>query len=248
MIFETIVHPFEVLLGYSSAEVTLSMSQGLKIDDIRLIESFQSRLKSATEVSMNCFSELSLVVSGIRDRAAVQVPLTKSTGAVADDEKLEKASSRDYHFSVFRKTSNMLHKAIEELRLYENEVRSTILTRDDEIESLKIQLFLKERERFGALSIMASRVAGWIRMGSQHRIGQRVAKKSLVWPYWAVLRKDLLLLYPRPGVVSIYENLFLCPLFFYIIFFFCRRQGQQISFAWLMQGSNSSLVVGVGKT
>ena len=31
-----------------------------------------------------------------------------------------------------------------------------------------LDVFKKERERFGALSLMSSRVSGWLRMGSQH--------------------------------------------------------------------------------
>ena len=202
---ETIVHPFEVILGYSSAELTLSMGQGLKIDDIRLIESFQSRLRSAIESSSTSLSELSFVISGIRDRATIEVPSEKANiASEVEEKKLDEVTMvvRDYQSSVLRRTSKMLQEANRELLLYEKDVRNTILKRNDELESMKIQLFLKERERFGALSIMASRVAGWIRMGGQHRTGQRVAKKSLVWPFWTVLRKELLLLYPSPGVVS----------------------------------------------
>jgi hypothetical protein len=204
---ETIVHPFEVILGYSSAEVTLSMGQGLRIGDIRLIESFQSRLKSAIEASSNSLSELSSVISGIRDRVAVEVPSVEASIAFdVEEKKLEEVPQvvHDSRSSVLRRTSKMLQEANRQLLLYEKDVRNTILKKDNELESIKIQLFLKERERFGALSIMSSRVAGWIRMGGLHRTGQRVANKSLVWPYWAVLRKELLLLYPSPGVVSSY--------------------------------------------
>merc|ERR1712113_1093821 len=75
-----------------------------------------------------------------------------------------------------------------------------MLSKDNELESMKIDLFNKERERFGALSLLSSRVSGWVRMGSQHRSGQRIVKKSLLWPYWAILRKELLILFPRPSV------------------------------------------------
>ena len=78
-------------------------------------------------------------------------------------------------------------------------IRDGMLKKDEELERLKINLFQAQRERFGAMALLASRVAGWIRMGGQHRSGQRVIKKSILWPYWAILRKEIIVLYPRPG-------------------------------------------------
>ena len=68
--------------------------------------------------------------------------------------------------------------------------------------ALKRQVFTKEKERFGALALLSSRIAGWIRMGGVHVSGQRVSRKSTMWPYWAILRKDLILLFNAPGDVS----------------------------------------------
>ncbi|KAL3924286.1 MAG: hypothetical protein SGILL_001138 [Bacillariaceae sp.] len=197
----TVVHPFEVFMTYSSATFDVSMNQGLKIDDIRQIESFQSRLKSAIRQSVDCLSEISHVAKAMKDRTGTE---TRQLGAPTqgEEKKADDIVSKAicHPTTAFASSRGFLQKASEELLLYEEEVRAALRKRDDELESLKVKLFMKERERFGAVAMMASRVAGWLKIGGQHRTGQRVAKKSLVWPYWTVLRKELVLMYPSPGV------------------------------------------------
>jgi hypothetical protein len=202
-VVETVVHPFEFNLTYSCAKVDVMMSKGLQIDDIRQIESFHSRLKSAIAQSSECFSDISYVVASMKRRVEKDMP--EST---PDDESTKRhgncSSTPDsIGPSRLQKARSMLERGMKELLLYEEEIRATTMRRDEELEAMKLRLFMKEKERFGVISLMASRVAGWVRMGGLHRTGQRVARKSLLWPYWTVLRKELLILYPSPGVVRI---------------------------------------------
>jgi hypothetical protein len=192
---EMVVHPFEISFTYSGAEVDISMEKGILIDDVRLIEKIQSRLKSAVRLSSECLSEIYSIVGAMMYRDVTEDVLEIATEGM----KSSKETRQKRDFSSIFKTRKLLRKANEEFRRYENSARDNMLKRDNELDALKIDLFKKERERFGALSLMASRVAGWIRMGGQHRSGQRVVKKSLLWPFWAILRKELLILYPRPG-------------------------------------------------
>lgn len=206
---ETLVHPFELNLTYSGAEMDISMKKGLLINDIRLIESFQTRLKSAIESSSRCISDIVLVVSAMKGRPVSE---TSELSKAFNDENVPHRSIPRRGEVSLTTTRHLLRKVKEEFGLSEGSRLNSARKRDDELESLKVAFFIKERERFGAVALMASRVAGWIRMGGQHRTGQRVARKSLVWPYWMVLRKSLLLLYPSPGVVRsaiIYTWLFL---------------------------------------
>jgi hypothetical protein len=199
---ETVVHPFEISLTYSGAEVNISMNEGLLIDDIRLIENFQSRLKSAAKLSSECLSEICNVVRAMKYRAATELHAPKAPLSFVEEKKSNVDTAHQRDCSGFLNTQKILRRINEEFSLYEKSVHNSLIVRDNELELLKIGLFVKERERFGALSLMASRVAGWIRVGGQHRSGQRVVKKSLLWPSWVVLRKELLIFYSRPGCVS----------------------------------------------
>jgi len=188
---ETVIHPFEISFTYSGAEVNLSMEKGISIDDIRLIEKIQSSLKSAAKVSLRSLSEIYIVAGAMMYGDIADKNASKSI--ISSQETVQSNNCRS------SQTQKFLRFASEELRLYEKSVRDGMLKKDNELEKLKIYLFQTERERFGAMTLLASRVAGWIRMGSQHRSGQRVVKKSLLWPFWAILRKQILVLYPRPG-------------------------------------------------
>eukprot|EP00536_Pseudo-nitzschia_multiseries_P001526 jgi/Psemu1/294444/fgenesh1_pm.19_\ len=196
---EKIVHPFEICLSYSGATVDFSMNKGILVDDIRLIENIQSRLNSAMIVSVECFSEICDVLRAITPRVKNK-HVSEGQNSSLDDENFEGGNNNlDGESSAVFSTRQILRRAHQEFSIYEHDVRSRMQRKDNELEAIKIDLFHKERERVGALSLMSSRVAGWVRMGGQHRSGQRVVKKSLLWPFWAILRRELLILYPRPG-------------------------------------------------
>ena len=68
-----------------------------------------------------------------------------------------------------------------------------------ELEKAKAVLFLLERQRAAALALVSARVCGWIRMGASNVNGQRMTTSTNLWRYWAVLRKNLLIVSERPG-------------------------------------------------
>ncbi len=194
MKFKTLVNPFEMQFTYSDAKMDLSMGKGISISDIRLIEDVQTRIRSIVTISSECLCDIYHIVGAMmRKPQKMEEDEEKSEGKTFEEEVCQNSNTS------FAKTRDLLRKANEGLSQYEISTRNSIRNSNIELERLKIDLFKKDRERFGALSMMSSRVAGWIRMGSQHRSGQRVVKKSLLWPFWAVLRKELLILSRRPG-------------------------------------------------
>ena len=68
-----------------------------------------------------------------------------------------------------------------------------------ELEKAKILLFLLERQRASALALVSARACGWIRMGASNVNGQRITTSTNLWRYWAIVRKNLLIISERPG-------------------------------------------------
>ncbi|KAG7352504.1 chorein or VPS13 related protein [Nitzschia inconspicua] len=202
---ETVVHPFEASMTYSCATLDVTMSKGIRIDDTRQIEAFQSRLKTAILLSVKCVSDISFVINSLKSRDSEEKMEDDSPTTTNGDDVLATTESEITAVSNILKPRILLKKATEELLLYEEEIRIALRRRDDELEELKLRIFQKERERLGVVALMASRVAGWVRMGGMHRTGQRVSRKSMLWPYWTVLRKELLIIYPSPGVVKPFD-------------------------------------------
>ena len=77
--------------------------------------------------------------------------------------------------------------------------RFAISKQQKRVEELEFQVFFKERARLGALALLASQAAGWLRMGGTHIHGQRAPRVANMWTYYVVLRKSLLLFYETPG-------------------------------------------------
>jgi hypothetical protein len=236
---EVVVHPFEFNLTYSCAKVDITMSKGLQIDDIRRIETFYSRLKAAIVQSAECYSDISFVFTSMMRHGGEDTP-----DFTNGKERFERngnctSSSDSIGPSLLLNPRSMLKRATEELLLYVEDIRAAKLCEDEELEAMKVRLFMKERERFGVVALMASRVAGWVRMGGLHRTGQRVVRKALLWPYWTVLRKELLILYPSPGVVSIDRKETMCRSLYSVhltssSYSLLRRTNLSTSYHWLM--------------
>jgi hypothetical protein len=82
-------------------------------------------------------------------------------------------------------------------------LRSIEASKGREIADLRMALFVKENERTAALTVTSSEQAGWLRIGGPSRSGQRGLMSCIFWPYWAVLRRNVLVLYSGPGQVII---------------------------------------------
>jgi hypothetical protein len=195
---EFLIHPCGMEITYTEAKLDIAMSENLQISDIRLIEAV---IKGIGQVGERCKGHLLDIISLI----AAMKKTTSSTVLKIDDEEGKQSNSEAKHEeeSIRLVTSRFLIKRLHtEMLGYEENIREILRVKDSELQHVKKQLFLKEKERFSALALLSSRVAGWIRMGGLHLTGQRVARKTTMWPYWAILRKDLLLLFSAPGEVS----------------------------------------------
>lgn len=218
---EMVVNPFEISITYSGAAMNISMNNGISFD-VKLIEDFQSKFRAAVLRSSKCLHEIFDVIGAINLRTEAELHAGKMHSNSSENSKEIEGKALQIDCSSFLNTQKFLLKIHDAFLLYDKNVRKNLELRDMELELMKTKMFLKERERIGVLSLLASRLAGWIRIGEQQLSGQRVLRKSLFWPYWMVIRKELLLIYPRPGCVSIlkmFESIFFVRerLTFYII-------------------------------
>jgi hypothetical protein len=203
---EELVHPFRIELTYCASHVHLSMDEDLKIKDIRRLESFSRRIKAIGEKCVRYQSDVlfylqimkqpnNIVGSEINAHAT---PVAETNKSVGQQDGLGEAGTR-YDLGNIRQ---LIHLAQSELGHYHHDVRDGLKRNIERISALQRQVFAKEKERFAALALSMSRAAGWVRSGGAHRTGQRVMRKATLWPHWAVLRKNLLILYHSPADVS----------------------------------------------
>ena len=196
MAYEPLVNPCGIRVTHVGGKIEVSMSESLCVNDIRLIEDVALKLKSVGERS---YKDLLGFVSSI-----AEIDSDFSVKMLIGDKEIDgkHESISQINSTRLQDLSILMGKVYEQLGLYEKIVHDVLRERDLEMNALKRQVFTKEKERFGALALLSSRIAGWIRMGGVHVSGQRVSRKSTMWPYWAILRKDLILLFNAPGDVS----------------------------------------------
>eukprot|EP00934_Nitzschia_sp_Nitz4_P008098 Nitzschia sp. Nitz4//scaffold135_size62275//54221//61276//NITZ4_006357-RA/size62275-snap-gene-0.60-mRNA-1//-1//CDS//3329535584//8088//frame0 len=195
---DELVRPFNVCLKYVGGEVHLSMDENLRISDVRKIEAFADGIRQWQGQAAACAQEMVSVAKALTS--------TKHATETVDGEILQSTEvfqdcpTCDIKPRTPKETVRQkLLTAHALLGKYEVAVRMHVQSKQEEVGLLKERVFQKERDRLGALALLSSRCAGWIRVGGKHISGQRVARKSTLWPFWGVLRKDLLILYSGPG-------------------------------------------------
>lgn len=86
---------------------------------------------------------------------------------------------------------------------YHEKMQSVIRHMSAEVHSLKEGIFLKERERIGALALASSTASGWVRVGEDSSFSAtRLFTSATFWRYWMVLDKSVILLYKTPGCTA----------------------------------------------
>lgn len=207
---EELVHPFKVGLTYAASRIHLEMSEDLRITDIRRLELFSDGLIALRDQCLQNVATLSSYLQIMMQRKQQSRSLTNGHAAFSQDdsddlavkEQLDNTSTTTAIRPSFGKVQRALQLAQSELSDYEQKVAEDRLQTKARVEELEKKVFTKERDRFAAIALTTSRIAGWMRTGNIQATGQRVGRMATLWPFWVVLRKNLLLVYPSPGEVS----------------------------------------------
>lgn len=198
---DVLVNPFDVAFSYAAARISLSMNNPLQVEDIRKLEEFIWHVVAFSERCDSFKAQLAVIILPMRRHNMTSSHDSESVVVPCDDHGNGSDKCSAEATCSIRSGRNLLSQLHEELDSHDLHLRYALQAKEAEVDSLKRLVFSKEKERFGALALMSSRVAGWLRMGGLHRSGQRISKTSTMLPYWAVLRKDLLILYKNPGQV-----------------------------------------------
>lgn len=118
---------------------------------------------------------------------------------IHNDERNDVIQEAELSLQRGRRVLQQLKRVVE---IHDSEMRNTIRRQQEEIDRLRVQVFLKERSRVAALALVSCQAAGWLRVGGAHMSGERSPTIASMWRYHAVLRKSLLILYAGQGKVS----------------------------------------------
>lgn len=193
---ETLVDVFEFGYTYAKAKAFLSMKNDVTVENTEHMDGFVSSLQQFTKACADISSTISQSLSVVRRRSM----LSKGANAFARrSDPVELACSNVV--ASLRKVRDTLLLTNAALLRHQAAVHTSKNWNSQELSRLKIMLFKKERERLNAMALVSSQVAGWLRIGSSQRVGQRGVMSWNLLPKWALLRRSLLILYPSHAQV-----------------------------------------------
>ena len=189
-----LVESFNFAYKYAEEKASVSMGEAIVLENIKKLERFLSSMHRFFHSCSDLSASISHLLPGLADRGQPSFDGTKIENPV----KLTCSSVA----STIGFIRDMIKRVGEDVAAHQHAVQEALHAQNLEIMEMRRQLFLKERERLNAMALVSSQVAGWLRVGSSQRIGQRGIMTWNLWPMWSVLRRTLLILHASPTEVS----------------------------------------------
>lgn len=205
---KALIDKFDLGLTYGPHNIGLSMGDStLSLQDLHNLRSLYSSIVAFVQRCNLMRRRVDSVTSALtRERADQDRIFCSSKTRVLGGDILTGFVAADEAEVSLQKGRNVLEHLKYLFEVHDAGMRSKIRTQESEIERLRLQVFLKERSRVAALSLVSCQAAGWLRVGGAHMTGERSQTISSMWRYHAVLRKSLLILYSGPGKVRKLAN------------------------------------------
>jgi hypothetical protein len=198
---DVLVPAFDAGYNYSDSKAFLSLAKGLAIENLEMIDQFITCLSIFASRCKKTATNIADTLTTLRAPmiASIDAPSQDAEGVGALNP-VGIVCSRSV--ASIRSVRELLRRVSEGVATRDHSLQKLLMDREKELENLKLTVFLKEKERIGALALTASRVTGWLRIGGAQRIGQRGLNTCMLWPHWSVVRRCLLITYSGPGNVS----------------------------------------------
>lgn len=198
---DVLVPAFDAGYNCSDSKAFLSLANGLAVENLEMIDQF---ITCVSIFASRCKTTATNIAGTL---TTLRAPMISSIDATSHDAEAVGALNPvgivcSRSVASIRSVRELLRRVSEGIETRDQSLQKLLIDREREVENLKLTVFLKEKERIGALALTASRVTGWLRIGGAQRIGQRGLNTCMLWPHWSVVRRCLLITYSGPGNVS----------------------------------------------
>lgn len=196
-----LVPDFSFEVDYIKSKLFTSFENTMSFDDLGWLQEYLHFLKRFAKRCIAIYFHLAARLASLKSKQqTVESPSE-------EDQKSDQETSPvfsacwDVEQSIVSVRA-LLDGICETIENYERKQQHLFSLKTTELKRLQRLVFSKERERLAAIALLSSRVSGWVRMGGTHQSGQRIAASSTLWPYWAIMRKEMIVLYKAPGKVN----------------------------------------------
>ena len=186
----TIMVPtFGTTLNLRPSTMNFALNNQIKCEQMDLLQRLQNCLIQIKTSGEEILQEFERVSPAIRT-----VPEIYSLPHIAQDTQFAK---------YVQSAKLMLSELYQLITSNEIALQTELLKKEKEIDDMRMNMFLKERQRIAALAILCHQCSGWVRIGDKSRDGARVLTTAALSNNWIVLRNSLIIVFSSPGVVSI---------------------------------------------
>lgn len=209
---ETLVPPFDLASAYYPSAVNFSMNdtmltfqdlyttKALRVSLLAFINRcivLKTRVQTVLEALVH-FSQI------IQKSAESTEKLSSTIGNIEGKEGGHSALlaqlRTEFETSIDR-SRVLLGKMKGRLSAYQGNVVRVVSSQQQEMDFLRYEVFVRERERLAAIAFSACQASGWLRAGGIHMFGSRAPTTSTMWRYHVTLRMNLLIFYDGPNKV-----------------------------------------------
>jgi len=194
----SLIDSFDVGVKCTPRKIDLSLGEStLSLEDLANVKILYYSLRAFLDRFMLMQHRVSSVIAMLTDRGVEPIIREERPRVTKKSEHtniiLEEAESS------LQRGRICVEEFFGKLQAYDSGMRACVQEKEEEIQRLRAQIFLKERSRIAALALVSCQAAGWLRVGGMHIAGERSPTVANMWRYYAVLRKSLLILYSGPG-------------------------------------------------
>ena len=196
-----LVPPHNFSYAYTKSKARIEMNEGMEIGGIEDFDDFLTCLRDFASRFRRMVANMKRIVSAMEGSES---RTKESSISDSDGGNPALVASTKTIISV-RDAKDSLNKVHSFLRSYGISVGGLFEKMQNYLDLLRFEAFQKEKDRLAAVALVSNQATGWLRLGSPTRTGQRGGITSTLWPYWAVLRKGLILVYSAPGKTQVLD-------------------------------------------
>ena len=195
------VPPHNLSYSYTQSKARIEMNEGVEIGGMDLLDDFLSCLQDFRIRFRQMSQNMNRIVASMQSRTstvdeeATSEPADRNPAVVATEKTI----------GSIRNAKQSMNEVHSHLQSYCSSVGSLFSKMQNCLDMLRFEAFQKEKDRLAALAVASNQATGWLRLGTPGRTGQRGTITATLWPYWAVLRKGLILVHSSPNKTQVID-------------------------------------------
>ena len=197
---EMVMEGFNFGYKYADSALSFTLEEGPSVEDVELLEeSLVNLIPFVLRTRRTAFT-ITRVFAALQQSLSYECNENTDPGKKSIAEKDPVILACSGSSALMRSVADTIRKLNSRVDQFSASMQNQLSSKQKQIDELRALVFEKERDRLGAFGLVSAKNAGWLRLGAAQRSGQRGLLSCTLWPHWLVLRRNVLIVYQRPGL------------------------------------------------